>query len=249
MKIKNTSLTLWSQQWLTQPLHRLRQQLPHRCLLCFQQTQDYRQQLCQNCRSDLPYPSYLCIGCAATLVTDIALCGSCLHTPPRYPLITASDYLSPIKELISSLKYRRNTLAAFELAHHLSRRIEHNIEQGHITKPALLIPVPLHRMRLLSRGFNQAELIARSLGQLLDIPVATPCQRHIATSAQAQLNAKQRRHNLDGAFKITTAISATSIALVDDVYTTGATMNELAATINQQQSIDIQYWCIARTLI
>ena len=109
--------------------------------------------------------------------------------------------------------------------------------------------MPLHRWRLLSRGFNQAELIANHLGQLLNIAVATPCQRVIATPAQAQLNAKQRRHNLDGAFSFPATLAVDNIALVDDVYTTGATMNELANTITKQQPIDIQYWCIARTLI
>ena len=249
MKINNISLTSWSRQWVTQPLAKLRQQLPHRCLLCFQQTQAYHQHLCNCCRTDLPYPPFLCLGCASTLASDSALCGTCLHQPPLHPLLTASDYLSPLKELISALKYRGNSQAAFELARHLSRRVEHSISQGYINKPELLIPVPLHRWRLLSRGFNQAELIANHLGQLLNIAVATPCQRVIATPAQAQLNAKQRRHNLDGAFSFPATLAVDNIALVDDVYTTGATMNELANTITKHQPIDIQYWCIASTLI
>lgn len=222
--------------------------LPHRCILCHQQTQHYRHHLCQTCRDDLPFPLYLCLGCAKSIEHDSLLCGECLAAPPRYLLLTASDYLTPIKELISSLKYRKNRLAAFELALHLSHRVRYCIKQQHIDKPQLLIPVPLHPTRQRRRGFNQALLIAQHLGDLLDIPVDNCCQRIIATPAQAQLSAKQRSHNLDGAFRLRQPITADTIALIDDVYTTGATMAELSDTINPQQHIEIQHWCIARTL-
>jgi ComF family protein len=249
MNIKSASLTLSQYKWVTQQLKRLRDKLPHRCLLCFQQTRHFDDHLCDCCRADLPYPQYICLGCAKPLTIESVLCGRCHIEPPQHLLITASNYLSPIKELISSLKYRGNKLAAFELARHLSVRVQRAITQGDIEQPQLLVPVPLHRRRLISRGFNQAELIATHLGQILNIPVADSCQRRIATSAQAQLNAQQRRHNLDGAFKLVSPITVSRIAIIDDVYTTGATINELSKEIKQQYQIDIQYWCIARTLI
>lgn len=249
MNTKDASLALSLLKRATAAIAKFRDAMPHRCLLCHQQTLYYHHHLCQTCRHDLPFPTYLCLGCANVLEADAELCGQCQAAPPKHLLITACDYLSPVKELISSLKYRRNKLAAFELARHLSIRAQYCVKQDYIAKPQLLIPVPLHPIRQRSRGFNQAQLIAEHLGEILDIRVANCCERIIATPAQAQLSAKQRSNNMAGAFKLIRPITAPVIAIIDDVYTTGATMTELAATINSDQGLDIQYWCITRTLI
>lgn len=227
----------------------IRNSLPHRCILCHQQTSSFKHYLCATCRIDLPYPKFLCLGCATELPNETKFCGHCLTTLNSHSLITACDYQTPIKELISSLKYKKNYSAAAELALHLSHRVCQYIDLGYIEQPQLLIPVPLHRYRQIKRGFNQAELIALHLGRLLGIPVANSCTRVLATPAQSHLNSQQRRHNLDRAFKLTSPIDANNIALIDDVYTTGATMRELSRTIEHSQKITIQYWCIARTLI
>ncbi|NRA72076.1 MAG: ComF family protein [Gammaproteobacteria bacterium] len=234
---------------LTSTLAHIRMLLPHRCLLCHQQTEHYQQQLCNTCRDDLPFPEFLCLGCANEIHQHMMFCGQCQIAPPPHLLITACHYLSPIKELISSLKYRKNQIAARELARHLALRVTDCVERQQIELPQLLIPVPLHFTRQLSRGFNQAQLIADHLGELLGIPVGNYCRRIKPTPAQAQLNAQQRSHNLDGVFQLSQSFEQSSVALIDDVFTTGSTMLELTRTINQQHNVDIQYWCISRTLI
>ncbi|NRA60010.1 MAG: ComF family protein [Psychrobium sp.] len=226
-----------------------RNTLPHCCLLCNRNTANYRDHLCLVCRQDLPYPDQLCLGCGAPIPSAVSFCGKCQQSPPTNILVTASSYHSPSKELISSLKYHGNYLAARELSRHLARRVQQLLQQQLIDKPQFLVPVPLHWRRQHARGFNQAALLAQGLSEFLDIPLLHCCKRIKATTAQAQLSAKQRQHNLDNVFELSCPIKGDCIALIDDVFTTGATMQELSKTILAQQSVEIQYWTIARTLL
>ncbi len=236
-------------QWITQNLANFRHVTPHCCLLCNEQTNHYKDQLCDVCRDDLPFPSQLCIGCAKYLMTETKWCGQCQQSQPSFPLVTASYYQTPIKQLLSALKYRDQTIVCHELARHLARRVYQLINQGIIEKPHALLPVPLHWRRQLNRGFNQAQLIAEHLSHYLEIPIINNVKRNKITQSQAKLDAEQRRHNLDDAFVITQPIDFYSIAIVDDVYTTGATMREISQIILKHQTIHIQHWAVARTLI
>lgn len=99
---------------------------------------------------------------------------------------------------------------------------------------ALLVPVPLHPVRLRSRGFNQALLLARPLGRALGLPVAPRALRRIRrTQAQPGLGAAERRVNLAGAFVVChpATVSGRHVVLVDDVLTTGATANACAGAL------------------
>lgn len=236
-------------RWIKRLITDFRQALPHACLLCSNKTAHYSNQLCDTCRGDLPFPDQLCIGCSLSLPSDIAWCGQCQITTPGYPIVTACYYQSPIKQLLSDLKYRKQLIVCHELAHFLARRVFKLINQGFIDKPQALLPVPLHWQRRLSRGFNQAELIAHELSRYLNIPVINNVSRAKSTSSQAQLNAKQRKHNLDNAFKLNKPFTVVSIAIIDDVYTTGATMQEISDTILRHQQVHIQHWAVARTII
>lgn len=94
----------------------------------------------------------------------------------------------------------------------------------------LIIPVPVHKKRLRKRGYNQAEIIAVRLGRLLDIPVDTHAVKRVSkTTPQKMLGARERRENLRGAFCLTrTDITRRKILIVDDIYTTGSTIDEMA---------------------
>ncbi|PKF58663.1 phosphoribosyltransferase [Alteromonadales bacterium alter-6D02] len=190
---------------------------------------------------------YLCLGCAIPLTSNNKLCGNCQQSPPAYHLVTAGAYQTPVKELISALKYRNNQLIAHEVADLLARRITQLLAAQTINKPDFLIAVPLHWKKHYQRGFNQANLIAECLSQKLNIPILDCCQRNRYTKAQVSLTFKQRQHNLNKAFSITKPITGHTIALVDDVYTTGSTLHELASTIIRAKDVDIQFWTIART--
>jgi len=178
-----------------------------------------------------------------------AYCGYCQKLIPPFKLVTSAGYVTPLKQLISSLKYHNNQLVAHELAQHLARRVTQLIADNLLQAPQYLVAVPLHRKRLQQRGYNQAQLITESLSQLLDIPTLHCVHRIVNTTTQTELDAKQRETNLKGAFSLITQIPSGTIALVDDVYTTGATMQELARTLNVDQHLKIQMWSIARTTL
>lgn len=236
---------------ITKYIINFRHAMPHCCMLCNIQTNHYKNQLCDVCRDDLPFPDQLCIGCSLPLLmSHTKWCGACQNSQPPFPLVTACYYQPPIKQLLSALKYRHQLIVCHELAKHLARRIFKLLDQSLIEKPQALIPVPLHWQRRYSRGFNQAELIAIELSRYLDIPVIYPIKRIKKTTSQASLNAQERNHNLDNAFKMSKYIDVTSIAIIDDVYTTGATMREMSDEIlKQHQHLKIQHWAIARTII
>jgi len=114
--------------------------------------------------------------------------------------------------------------------------------------PEIIIPVPLHRTRLRERGFNQALEIARPIARSLSIPVDyKSCERVRKTSAQSLLPAAERRKNIKGAFRVTRPIAARHVAILDDVMTTGHTVQELAATLRKAGVERIDVWVVART--
>jgi ComF family protein len=113
--------------------------------------------------------------------------------------------------------------------------------------PDLLLPMPLHPQRLQERGFNQAAEIARHLGRRLAIPCDNnACRRIRPTPPQAGLSLRERLRNLRGAFDCSHDLSGRSVALVDDVMTTGASLNALAGAVKQAGAERVDCWVIAR---
>jgi ComF family protein len=116
------------------------------------------------------------------------------------------------------------------------------------TLPEVLIPVPLHVHRLRQRGYNQALEIARHLSRQLQIPLDTySCQRVLDTPHQQGLSATERKRNLKQAFRVNKPLGYRHVALIDDVMTTGTTLNILAALLRRQGVERIDNWCLART--
>ncbi|MCX4026381.1 ComF family protein [Endozoicomonas sp. SM1973] len=114
--------------------------------------------------------------------------------------------------------------------------------------PELIIPTPLHRKRELQRGFNQALLIARQLSKQLKIPLQPRLiRRYKKTSAQTGLSAKERQVNIRNAFQIISQSLPNHLALVDDVVTTGTTVNEISRLLKEAGVQKVDIWCIAKT--
>ena len=115
-------------------------------------------------------------------------------------------------------------------------------------RPDILIPVPLHHLRMLKRGFNQAYELAGHIGRSLDIPVlAGSLRRHKSTKAQSGLNRKQRRKNVRGAFYWHGRRKpGLHVALVDDVMTTGTTVTECARVLKKAGAERVDVWVAAR---
>ena len=111
----------------------------------------------------------------------------------------------------------------------------------------LVLPVPLAPRRLRERGYNQSAEIARLLAGRAPLELFL-CERSRDTAAQAELPWAERRRNVRGAFRCTRAIPGGTVAVVDDVMTTGATLDEMAATLKQAGARRVVNWVVARTL-
>lgn len=218
---------------------------PARCVLCDAPGAQGRD-LCVACAAELAYVGHACERCGRPLaVAAGSVCGRCLRRPPPYAAVFAPlSYVAPVDRLIAEFKFRGRLTHAALFA---SLLIEAAESAGR-RPPELLLPVPLHRTRLRERGYNQALELARPLarhwGVRLD-PFALVRVR--ATAAQMQLPAKQRLRNVRGAFAVRAgAAMPASVAVVDDVMTTGATAAELARVLRRAGVRRVEVWALAR---
>lgn len=219
------------------------------CLLCLTPTNN-KHLLCSSCEKDLPENKYYCVICASPFAAiqsshHSLVCGKCQKKPPYYTTsLIPHIYATPLKQLISNLKFHGNLTYAPLLAQNFIA----SISQRKANLPECIIPVPLHPQRLRERGFNQALELARIIAQHLNIPLDySLCQRNKATPFQSGLSAKQRKKNLKNAFNVTKPHSYKHIVIFDDVVTTGTTVNELARQLKQSGVEIIEVWAIART--
>jgi ComF family protein len=172
------------------------------------------------------------------------VCGHCLKKPPQFDrTVAVFGYAFPADRLIQSLKYHEQLALAQLFAEKLYARIDQS------NLPDLLIPMPLHPAKLRARGFNQAQLIALPLARSLGRPLPThACRRLRDTPSQTSLPWKERSNNVRGAFGCDMDLSGKHVALVDDVLTTGASLNELAAAVKKCGARQISAWVVARTV-
>lgn len=133
----------------------------------------------------------------------------------------------PVQDLIHGLKYLNQPAIGYAAGRHLAQRL---LQEG--TAPAVqaVQPVPLHRKRLRTRGYNQSAHIARGVASVLKVPVLQAVRRIRNTPSQTGLGKLERRQNIAGAFDVQGELPS-SLLLVDDVFTTGATLAELASTL------------------
>lgn len=206
----------------------------------------------------LLYPES-CSGCRALLeLNQRVLCSECslalenrrveLESPSPAPFISRHwalyAYETPAKELLRDLKFHQKTwlLKAFEGAFE-------NFARSFAGKPDFIVPVPLHRSKLITREFNQSLLIAKILSKKLNVPVLQALQKPFSTPLQSSLARNEREINLRGAFKTAGAerFNKKTILLVDDIFTTGATAREAAETLKKAGAKRVELFTIART--
>jgi ComF family protein len=151
-------------------------------------------------------------------------------------------YAFPLDGLVRQCKYQGALEITAFFAQALASQVDH-------TQVDLLLPMPLHPHRLAERGFNQAAEIARRLSRHLRIPWApTAGVRLRDTPPQAGLDLKARRRNLRNAFQCHEGLAGKRVALVDDVMTSGASLDALARAAKQAGAIQVSAWVVARTL-
>ncbi|HWP95178.1 MAG TPA: ComF family protein [Gammaproteobacteria bacterium] len=214
---------------------------PPHCLVCGA-TADERA-LCAACAAELPWNETACARCARPLPVAAALCGPCLRRPPSFDAAWAAlRYDFPLDRLLAALKFHGRLAHARILGGWLAERLA----LRRAVRPDALVPVPLHPARLRERGYNQALELARSVARRLDLVLAPDlCRRVRATDEQARLPAVARRRNVRGAFAVT-APPPRHVALLDDVMTTGSTVEELARVLRRAGAARIEVWCVAR---
>ena len=153
------------------------------------------------------------------------------------------SYDYPVDALLQRYKYQQKLDLAATFAELLAARLS-----GHVM-PDLIIPMPLHPIRLRERGFNQSLEIGKRLAKRLGLQIdAQACLRTRHAPPQASLPLKARVKNMKGAFACQRQLDGLRIALIDDVMTTGASLHELAKTIKAAGAAEVECWVVARTL-
>ena len=210
------------------------------CLLCH--AQSGRRILCKTCDYKLPrLAGPICRQCATPLPAG-QRCGACFASPPRFDHVVAPfAYVLPIDALIQALKYGGRLLVSRPLADALASTIDERVD--------LLIPMPLSEARLRERGFNQAHEIARLVSRATETDLAlNVCRRVRHNPPQAMLPWKQRAGSVRGAFVCDADLHGMRVAVVDDVVTTGATLNEIARVLKRAGASHVSGWSAARVL-
>lgn len=198
---------------------------------------------CSACESDFKKKVNRCTNCAKQTNTA-KICGNCLLSPPYFTSSTVLfDYQYPAKKLILAFKFKKQV----ELSSYFADKLFEIILNKN-SLPEVLIAVPLHHKRQAKRGYNQSLELAKNLGRKLGIPVNTSfCERIINTDPQSELPMKSRKKNVKNAFAISRDVIPKHIAIVDDVITTGSTINEIAQLFKKAGCEQIDVWAIART--
>ena len=217
-----------------------RRTLPQSCLLCGAGNGDAL--LCAACDADLPrLAKARCAVCAAP-IPGAGVCGACLDRPPHFDRVTAVfAYRFPVNALVHGFKYGGNLTVGSMLAHALGAAVTEHVD--------LIIPMPLAPKRLRERGFNQARELARSVGCMTGIPVAADiCRKVVETEHQASLPWNERAKNVRAAFVCDADLRHKKVAVIDDVMTSGATLNELAKILRRAGALEVSGWIVARAL-
>ncbi len=206
--------------------------LGDRCHLCGSAELPPGRLLCTPCRADLPWLSGpRCPRCAVPLPgagTD-TLCGRCLRRPPRFARAHAlCHYAEPLRGLIAAAKFRADLTALRVLRDLL---VEAALARRE-TLPPVLLPVPLHPARLRRRGYNQALELVRPLARHGWTLAPHLARRTAHRPPQSGLGSRTaRRRNVRGVFRLADPAPPPAVLLVDDVMTTGATLDELAGCL------------------
>jgi ComF family protein len=208
---------------------------------------------CSHCWSDLsPVPGPVCPSCGRPFGSPESLvrspeheCLACRTSPPHFDqALAAGLFEGPLREAIHLFKYRPVRSLGKPLAVWMA-------EQVRMTVPLdLAMPVPLHRKRLRQRGFNQALLLAHGFSERFSVPLRYDnLMRLRSTRPQVELTGQERRENVQGAFGLVrpAEVQEKRVLLIDDVFTTGATMNECARVLKEAGAAYVAVLTLART--
>jgi ComF family protein len=237
--------------WSFQLAHRLPSAIPSSCALCGISGDNA---LCKNCNTQFfTQHRRRCTQCGLPMPEDTTAslqCGECLQQTRAFDAtLVASNYAAPVDHLVLALKFGNRLALAPLFARLMQEVLQRELP---VSMPDLLTVVPLGDMRLAERGFNQALEIARPLAQALAIPLAPRLlARTRDTLMQAQLHPDERHRNVRHAFALqqdmADQVRGKHVGVIDDVMTTGETLNEIAATLKRHGAVRVTNLVFART--
>jgi competence protein ComFC len=212
---------------------------PERCVGCERRASDV---LCRTCFDALPrVGSPVCGRCGLPTAFATFVCEECKNVDFGFQSARAPlKYDGVGKQVVHALKYRGYKRVVGRLAAPLMLQV---VGEGHFDA---VVPVPLHSSRLRKRGFNQAELLARGVAEKLKATVSDTLEVVRGTRDQVELSAAQRRANVAGAYTATKPLRG-KILLIDDVFTTGATMSACAGTMVRAGAEEVHALSLCRT--
>lgn len=218
---------------------------PRRCPVCEDIVMPKGELVCDECRSRIPYiHSPRCCRCGKELADERQeFCYDCTRKTFYYECGAAPlRYNAVMRRAMEGLKYRNKREYADFFAEEILRAYGNMLKSW---QPDMLIPVPIHSARRRSRGYNQAELLAEPFGERLGVPVRNDILiRSRSTGPQNKLNDKERRKNVEEAFQIKeNGVQLKRVILVDDIYTTGSTVNACAKVLKEAGAGTVYFIC------
>lgn len=228
------------------PLPRLLDTLvPSRCLLCDGSVRGLKP-LCPGCEHDLPWNHRACRRCALPLPppVDTLTCNQCRQQPPLFDAaFCAFRYTAPVDGLLNRYKHGRQ----LGCGHWLAQALADALQTAGQPLPDCILPVPLHWRRLQVRGFDQALETGKVLSRRLGVPLLHGLHRQRHTASQQGQSREQRQRNLAGAFRLSQPLHGRTVAVLDDVLTTGSTANEITQVLLAAGVQEVHVWALART--
>jgi ComF family protein len=244
------SVSFNSQLFFKIALKKLKHQfLPSRCSLCLEPLLLAQELYCLNCEASLPYIDQACVRCSEPLPHS-STCPNCQKNPPYFSrCIALCDYQYPISTALKNIKQTLHAPETKKLSALLAKRLKRVYRAQ--TLPSIVIPIPAHPLKILRRGFNQSALIAHRLCSELSMTHLHQgiCYRTQLGKPQKTQNRAQRLKLLSHTFAVRNSdlIEGKSLAIVDDITTTGATANALSKCLVEAGAKSVDLWCIAKT--
>lgn len=225
-----------------------------RCLICSSALDIEKVYLCRQCEDLLPIftkqTENACQICSLPIVKELTYCIHCQNQELKYIDKTYCGYIYdfPIDKLIVNLKHQPNINLAKNLVTKIFAELNINISETP-AKIRAIVPMPLHRQRIKYRGYNQSIQIALALSKLTNIPLDLKiAERVVNTQSTQGLTREQRFRKIKNAFAVNKKLTGDNYLLVDDVMTTGASINELAKSLKEQGAEKCFVFTLARAI-
>lgn len=211
------------------------------CFFCHAQS---KENCCEDCYLELFQQQTPRCPVCAKISDKNRICGGCLVSPPAFDSgIVAFDFRYPLDRFIHKIKFGHRP----DYLPMLCQSLIKTLLSREMDFPQVITAVPLSKQRQQNRGFNQSALIARTISKSTNIPYMNMFKRIKDGPPQSTLSQKLRKTNVRGVFSLSTNKIFQHVAIIDDIITTGSTVNELAKLLKKNGCENIEIWALAKT--